>query len=52
MNPDDDKKNFDAKVAEAKTGIERHLNIAPDEKSARALVEGVLQKVLKRRDAS
>ena len=27
MNPDDDKKNFDAKVAEAKTGIDRLLSL-------------------------
>ena len=81
MEPDQDKearqRNFDAKIAEAKAGIERliephalpgaggvlivallelgierHLNRFPDEKAARDLVNGVLNKVLKRRSAS
>lgn len=80
MEPDRDEarqRNFDAKIAEAKTGIERliephalpgaggvltlallelgierHLNLFPDEQSARDLVNGVLNKVLKRRSAS
>ena len=32
-------------------GIERHLGLFPDEKAARDLVEGVLNKVLNRRKA-
>jgi hypothetical protein len=81
MEPERDKdevqRNFDAKIAEAKAGIERliephtlpgsggviilallelgierHLNIFPDEKTARDLVNGVLNKVLKCRSAS
>lgn len=56
MEPDKDKdtrqRDFDAKIAEAKAGIERHLKICPEEKAARDLVNGVLNKVLKRRSAT
>jgi hypothetical protein len=37
-------------VALIELGVERHLNLFPDEKSARDLVNGVLTKVLKQRN--
>jgi hypothetical protein len=36
-------------IALIELGIERHLDLFPDEKSARDLVEGILNKVLQRR---